>query len=190
MQEVGLPQTRYVDLEKLTGLVLGANILRLDITGFEGWICQDPRVLRAKVKVDPVRLRVDFDVWERDPAIAVGVGDHAVWVDRQGVVLEEAEGAAVVGVAVEGGRVPQGVVEAALAWDRLPKEMRFLFPALDVSDPRGVVLRGAATVLLGSISQVPPKLVILRGLWQEGLLERCEWVDLRREDEVVLKRTQ
>mgnify|MGYP000060269869 CR=1 FL=1 len=188
VQEVKIFPTRYVAVEKLTGGILGANILRLNLKPLCEAILRDSRVLGVVTRVDFFHLRVEIEVRERKALVAVGLeGGGKFWVDRDGVILEPAEEAHVVGVKAQGEKVGKEVVEAALAWERLPQALRERYPALDFS-PGEAVAPGAPTLFLGAICQVPEKLSILTALWREGLLEGYGAVDLRLNDLVILKR--
>ncbi len=188
VREVKIFPTRYAAVEKLTGGILGANILRLNLEPLRRAILGDPRVLGVFTRVDFFHLRVEIDVRERFPLVAVGlVSGEKVWVDREGVILEPAEEARVVGVKTQGGRVGVEVVEAALAWERLPRALRERYPLLDLSTGEAVA-PGAPTILLGAICQVPEKLGILTALWGEGFLEGYGVVDLRLSDLAILRR--
>lgn len=188
VREIKIFPTRYVAVEKLTGKVLGANILRLNLEPVRGAILADPRVLGVVTRVDFFGLRVEIEVRERSPLVAVGlISGEKVWVDREGVILEPAEDARVVGVKAQGDRLNVEVVEAALAWERLPRALRERYPLLDLAAGEAVA-PGAPTVLLGAICQVPKKLGILTALWREGLLEGYGVVDLRLSDLAILKK--
>lgn len=188
VQEVRIFPTRYVAVEKLTGGILGANILRLNLKPLCQAILRDSRVLGVVTRVDFFHLRVEIEVRERNALVTVGLeGGGKFWVDRDGVILEPAEEAHVVGVKGEGERVGKEVVEAALAWERLPQALRERYPILDLSTGEAVA-PGAPTLFLGAICQVPEKLSILTALWREGLLEGYGAVDLRLNDLVILKR--
>lgn len=188
VQEVKIFPTRYVAVEKLTGAILGANILRLDLEPLRREILGDPGVLGVVTRVNFFYCRVEIEVRERTPLLAVELENgEKVWVDREGVILEGAEEASVVGVRPEAGKVGKDVVEAALSWERLPMGLRARYPKLDLS--RGEVRApGAPTVIFGAICQVPEKLGILTRLWREGLLEGYQVVDLRADDVVILRR--
>jgi len=188
VREVRIFPTRYVAVEKLTGGILGANILRLNLEPLCREIQSDPRVLGIVTRVCFFYGRVEIEVRERSPVLAVELqGGKKVWVDREGVILEEAQGARIGGVFLVEGRVPGEVVEAGLAWERLPALLRERYPKLDFSSGEGVAL-GTPTVFLGAICQVPEKLGILPELWRAGLLEGYTAVDLRPNDVVILKR--
>lgn len=189
VREVRIFPTRYVAVEKLTGLILGANILRLNLEPLCREILSDPRVLGVVTRVSFFYGRVEIEVRERSPVLAVELqGGKKVWVDRDGIILEEAAEARAVGVFLIEGRVPKEVVEAGLAWERLPVSLRERFSRLDFSSGEAVAL-GAPTAFLGAICQVPEKLGILTKLWRAGLLEGYETVDLRPKDVVILKRS-
>lgn len=188
VQEIRIFPTRYVAVEKLTGGVLGANILRLNLEPLRQEILADPRVLGVVTRVAFFHLRVEIEVRERSPIVAVGLENgEKFWVDRNGVILEPAEEARVVGAKATNGRVSPEVVEAALAWDRLPKALRARYLILDLSTGEAVA-PGTPAILLGAICQVPKKLGILTELWREGLLEGYKVIDLRPSDLVILKR--
>ncbi len=188
VQEVKIYPTRYVAVDKLTGRILGANILRLDLKPLCEAILRDPRVLHVVTRIDFFHLRVEIDVRERYALVPVGlISGEKFWVDRDGVILELAEEAHVVGAKAQGEGVGREVVEAALAWERLPRALRERYPVLDLSSGEAVA-PGAPALLLGAICQVPEKLGILTTLWQEGLLEGYGFVDLRLRDLVILKR--
>lgn len=188
VREVKIFPTRYVAVEKLTGGILGANILRLNLKPLCEVILGDPRVLGVVTRLDFFHLRVEIEVRERNALVAVGLaGGGKFWVDRDGVILEPAEEACVVGAKVQGERVGKEVVVAALAWERLPRALRERYPILDLSMGEAVA-PGTPALLFGAICQVPEKLGILTTLWQEGLLEGYSSVDLRSSDLVVLKR--
>lgn len=187
VREVVVFPTRYVAVEKLTGEIIGANILRLDLRPLCQAISADPRVLRVEVRVSFFLGRVKVEVRERSPAVAVRLTTgETVWVDREGVILAPAERGEVVAKAI-GARVREEVVEAALSWERLPRALRERFSFLDLSGEEAVA-PGHPTVLFGEICQVPNKLGILTELWQEGLVEGYEVVDLRHAGMVILKR--
>lgn len=186
--EVRILPTRYVAVKKLTGEVLGANILRLNLEPLRQAILADPRVLGLVTRIDFFHFRVHIEVRERLPLVAVELkSGEKMWVDREGVILEPAEEAQVVGVRAEENRVAPEVVEAALAWARLPSTLRKRYPVLDLSQDQ-VIAPGLPTILFGAICQVPEKLSMLTTLWREGLLEGFEVVDLRANDVVILKR--
>lgn len=188
VQEVKIFPTRYVAVEKLTGRILGANILRLDLRPLCEAILRDSRVLAVVTRIDFFHLRVEIDVRERYALVPVGlISGEKFWVDRDGVILEPAEEVHVVGAKVQGDGVGREVVGAALAWERLPRALRERYPVLDLSTGEAVA-PGTPTLLLGAICQVPEKLSILTTLWQEGLLEGYRLVDLRPSDLVILKR--
>lgn len=191
VEEVWVSSTRYVAAEQLTGILLGANVLRLQTGGIRDWIRCDPRVLEAKIRVRPLRKRVEVEIKEREPAVEVRLGGgEAVWVDAEGVILEPGTAPAVVGVPRVGERVALEAVRAARAVAQLPPAVRERFPTFDVSDPTDVIAKGdgAPTLLLGEISQLGDRLAILEELWERGLLAEYATVDLRVGDEVILKR--
>jgi cell division septal protein FtsQ len=188
VREVRIFPTRYVAVEKLTGAILGANILRLNLEPLCREIQSDPRVLGVVTRIRFFYGRVEIEVRERTPVLAVELqGGKKVWVDGEGVILEEAQEARIVGVFLVEGRVPKEVVEAGLAWERLPVLLRERYPKLDFSSGEGVAL-GTPPAFLGAICQVPEKLGILTKLWRAGLLEGYKAVDLRPNDVVILKR--
>ena len=188
VREVRIFPTRYVAVEKLTGGILGANILRLNLEPLCREIQSDPRVLGVVTRVRFFYGRVEIEVRERAPVLAVELqSGKKVWVDREGVILEEAQDARIVGVFLIEGRVAKEVVEAGLAWERLPVLLRERYPKLDFSSGEAVAL-GTPTAFLGAICQVPEKLGILTELWRAGMLEGYQAVDLRPNDVVILKR--
>ncbi len=190
VQEVRVNPTRYVSAEKLTGRLLGANILRLDLKPLWAEIFADRRVLGAQARVNFFYLRLELEIRERLPLVAVEVlGRDHVWVDREGVVLEPAESARVRAREIFPGQVAPEVVEAALAWERLPRALAQRFPLLDLTGQEAVA-PGPPLLRLGTICQVPEKLGILVALWRKGLLEGQALVDLRFHDVVVLKRAK
>ncbi len=189
--EVRLSPTRYVALEQLTGFLLGANVLRLELRALHSAIQGDLRVLKAKIRLYPLARRVDVMIEERKPVVAVGLRDgRAFWVDAEGVLLEPAEQASLVGLMASEGRVAPEAVQAALALARWDVPWRPLYPTFDASDPQQVIARSrdGPTLLLGSIGQLADRLAILRMLWEPENLGTYAVVDLRGEDEVVLKR--
>ena len=187
--EVKISPTRYVAVEKLTGKILGANILRLNLEPLYREIYGDPRVLGISTRVNFFLGRVEIEVKERFPLVAVQLSTgETVWVDREGVILAPAEEARVAAQA-KGTQVGEEVVEAALRWERLPRALRERYPVLDVSGEEARA-PGRPTLLFGTICQVPNKLSILTKLWREGLLEGYELVDLRSGDVVILKRSR
>ncbi|MCX7750119.1 MAG: FtsQ-type POTRA domain-containing protein [Candidatus Bipolaricaulota bacterium] len=191
VEAVQVSPTRYVAAEQLTGILLGANVLRLQTGGLRDQIARDPRVLAVHIRVRPFAQRVDVVVKEREPTVSVRLENGAaVWVDREGVILAPAAEARVVGVRRQGDRVPRAVVEAARAVASLRPSVRDRFSTFDVSDPASVVARGEGvpTLLLGEIGQLGDRLAILEELWERGLLAGYATVDLRVGDEVVLKR--
>ncbi len=191
VEEVWVSSTRYVAAEQLTGILLGANVLRLQTGGIRDWIRRDPRVLEAKVRVRPLGKRVEVEIKEREPAVEVRLGGgEAVWVDAEGVILEPGTVPAVVGVPRAGERVALEAVRAARAVAQLSPAVRERFPMFDVSDPTDVIAKGdgSPTLLLGEISQLGERLAILEELWERGLLAEYATVDLRVGDEVILKR--
>lgn len=188
VQEVKIFPARYVAVEKLTGAILGSNIVRLNLEPLRQKILGDPRVLGVVTRVDFFSLRVEIEVRERTPLLAVELENgEKVWIDREGVMLEGAEEASVVGVRLEGGKVGRDVVEAALSWQRLPLGLRARYPKLDLSFGEAKA-PGSPTLVFGKICQIPKKLDILTALWREGLLEGYQVVDLRANDVVILKR--
>lgn len=188
VQAVKISPTRYVAVEKLTGPILGANILRLTLEPLRQEILADPRVLAVVSRVNFFALRVEIEVRERTPLLAVELTNgEKVWVDQEGVILEEAKEASVVGVQAEGGRVGKDVVEAGLSWERLPSGLRARYPKLDLS-AGSARAPGSPTIIFGIICHIPQKLGILTALWQEGWLAEYQFVDLRANDVVILKR--
>lgn len=191
VEEVWVSPTRYFAAEQLTGILLGANVLRLQTGGIHGRIRDDPRVLEATIRVRPLRKRVEVEIKEREPAVQVQLrGGATVWVDAEGVILEPGTTPAVVGAAREGDRVSSEAVAAARAVARLSSGVRQRLPMFDISDPANVVARGdgSPTVLLGEIGQLGDRLAILEELWERGLLAEYATVDVRVRDEVILKR--
>ena len=191
MREVRIPATRYLATEKLTGFLLGANVLRLELRALHSAIRGDIRVLKAEIRVRPLAQRVELMIVERTPEVIVGLRDGpAVWVDAQGVILEPAERAWLVGAVAETGRVPGAYVNAARTLGELDPVWRARYPVVDASDPREVVARGkdAPTLILGPIGQLGSRLAILRLLWEREGLGRYAVVDFRLEDELILKR--
>lgn len=190
VREVRVNPARYVAVEKLTGRFLGANILRLDLRPLWTELARDSRVLGAQARLNFFRLRLEIEIRERSPLVALEiVGQGSFWVDREGVILEPAAGARVRAKAVAPGRVAPELVETALAWERLPRALAERFPVLDLTGQEAVA-PGPPVLLLGAICQVPEKLGILSALWREGLLEGQALVDLRFRDIVVLKRAK
>ncbi len=189
--EVWVSPARYVPAEQLTGTLLGANVLRLQMGEVREQLGRDPRVLAVRIRVRPLARRVEVEIKERERAVQVGLqGGAAVWVDAEGVVLEPASDPLVVGARREGDRVPPEVVGAARTVGRLSPALRERFPVFDVSDPTQVTARGegAPNLLLGEIGQLGDRLAILEVLWERGLLAGYATVDFRVGDEVVLKR--
>ncbi|MFN3287285.1 MAG: hypothetical protein ACK40H_02460, partial [Sphingomonadaceae bacterium] len=118
VREVRVNPTRYVAPEKLTGRFLGANILRLDLRPLWTELSADQRILGVQARVNFFCLCLELEVRERVPLVALEIsGRGSVWVDRDGVVLEPAEGARARAVEVAPGRVSAEDVEAALAWE-------------------------------------------------------------------------
>jgi len=193
VEEVWVSTTRYVVAEQLTGILLGANVLRLQTVRIADWVRADPRVLETRIRVRPFGKRVEVEIKEREPAVQVELqGGAAVWVDADGFILESATGAAVVGAARHNGRVSPEAVNAAHLISRLDPALRWRLSVFDVSDPAHVVARGdgSPTVLLGEIGQLGNRLAILEELWERWRLAEYATVDLRVGDEVVLKRTR
>lgn len=191
MEEVWVSPTRYVAAEQLTGILLGANVLRLQTGGIVDWVQGDGRVLDVAIRVRPLRKRVEVAIKERERAVQVQlVGGAVVWVDGEGVILEPGTAPSVVGVPVVGDRVPAEAVEAAHAVARLDPAVRDRFPTFDISDPTNVLAKGdrSPTLLLGEIGRLRDRLAILEELWKRGLLAEYATVDLRVSDEVILKR--
>lgn len=187
VREVRVNPTRYVSPEKLTGKLLGANILRLDFKPLWAEIFSDQRVVGARARVNFFCLRVELEIRERSPLVALEIpGRGYVWVDREGVMLEPAQGARVRALESAPGRVDREAVEAALAWERLPRALAQMFPVLDLTGGEAMA-PGPPLLLLGAICQVPEKLGILVALWRRGLLDGYSIVDLRPRDVVVLK---
>lgn len=190
VQEVRANPTRYVSWEKLTGQVLGANILRLDLEPLWRELMQDPRVVGVRARRNLFCLCLELEVRERTPLVALEIsGAGFVWVDREGVVLEPAAAARTRARPIAPGRVEAAVVAAALAWERLPRVLAERFPVLDLTGAEAVA-PGPPLLRLGPICQVPEKLSILVALWREGLLEGCSEADLRPHEVVVLKRAK
>lgn len=191
VDEVWVSPTRYVPAEQLTGILLGANVLRLQTGVVREQVARDPRVLAVKIRVRPLARRVEVEIKERERVVQVGLqSGAAVWVDPEGVILEPAPAPLVVGARSEGGRVSPEVVQAAHAVARLSLALRDSLRALDISDPTQVTATGEGfpTLLLGESSQLGDRLAILEALWERGLLAGYATVDLRVSDEVVLKR--
>lgn len=191
VEEVWVSPARYVASEQLTGILLGANVLRLQTSGLRDQIARDPRVAAVSIRARPLLKRVDVVIKEREPAVQVRLeSGQAVWVDPEGVILEPAAEARVVGVRREGPRVGREAVQAARAVASLVPAVRERFSTFDISDPTSVVARGEGvpTVFLGEIGQLGDRLATLAALWERGLLEGYATVDLRVGDEVVLKR--
>ncbi len=191
VEEVWVSATRYFAVEQLTGILLGANVLRLQSGEIRGWIRRDPRVLDAKIRIRPLERRVEVEIKEREPAVEVRLqGGEAVWVDAEGVILGPGVAPAVEGARREGERVRREAVEAARAVARLDPVVRERFPTFDISDPINVIAKGggSSTLLLGEISQLGDQLAILEELWKQGLLAEYATVDFRVGDEVILKR--
>lgn len=188
VREVKILPTRYVSVEKLTGEVLGDNILRLDLEPLRREILEDPRVLGVVARINFFLCRVEMEVRERSPVVKVKLETgESVWVDGEGVILERAEDTVVVAKA-QGNRVSREVVEAALAWERLPRALRERYSLLDLSGGEALAV-GRPQIRFGMICQVPAKLGILTKLWREGLLEGYALVDLRGDDFVILRRS-
>jgi len=79
---------RYVAVEKLTGRFLGANILRLDLRPLWTELAQDSRVLGAQARLNFFRLRLEIEIRERSPLVALEiVGQGSFCTDREGVIL-------------------------------------------------------------------------------------------------------
>lgn len=191
VDEVWVSSTRYIASEQLTGILLGANVLRLQTGGIRDRIRRDPRVLEVMIRVRLLRKRVEVEIKEREPAVEVRLrAGEAVWVDAEGVILEPGTVPAVVGVPRAGERVAVDAVQAAHAVDQLSPALRERFPTFDVSDPTNVIAKGdgSPTLLLGEISQLGERVAILEELWERGLLAEYATVDLRMGDEVILKR--
>ncbi|MCS7216726.1 MAG: hypothetical protein NZ924_03430 [Candidatus Bipolaricaulota bacterium] len=190
VREVRVNPTRYAPVEKLTGRLLGANILRLDLTPLWTELSADPRILGGRARVNFFYLRLELEIRERSPLVALEVvGRGRVWVDREGVILEPAGEARVRAEERAPGRVAPEVVAAALAWEQLPPALAQRFPVLDLTGGEALA-PGPPVLRLGAICQVPEKLGILVALWREGLLEGKGLVDLRFRDIVVLKRAK
>lgn len=191
MEEVRVSPTRYFATEQLTGILLGANVLRLHLGEMRGWVQHDPRILEVMIRVRPLRKRVEVQIKEREPAVQVRLQEGtAVWVDVEGVILASATEPAVVGARKDGDRVAPEAVAAAQAVTRLDPTLRARFPTFDISDPTNITAKGdgSPTLLFGEISQLGDRLAILGELWEEGLLAKYATVDFRVSDEVILKR--
>jgi cell division septal protein FtsQ len=191
--EVWVSSSRYVAAEQLTGILLGANVLRLQTRGIADWIQRDPRVLDVTIRVRPLGKRVEVEIKEREPAVQVQLqGGATVWVDAEGVILEPGTTPVVVGASRDGARVSPEAVQAAWAVARLDPTVRERFPTFDISDPTNVIAKGdrSPTLFLGEIGQLGDRLAILEELWKRGLLAECATVDFRVSDEVILKRTR
>lgn len=192
VEEVWVSPTRYFVAEQLTGILLGANVLRLHTGETADWIRRDPRVLETKIRVRPLWKRVEVEIKEREPAVQVELrGGGAVWVDVEGVILGPAGSPTVVGaVRQEGERVDVEVVRAAYAIARLSPAVLGSFATFDVSDPTNVIASGGSspTLLLGEIGRLGDRLAILEELWERWRLAEYAMVDFRVGDEVILKR--
>jgi len=191
VEEVWVSPTRYVVAEQLTGILLGANVLRLQTGEIADGIRNDPRVLETKIRVRPFWKRVEVEIKEREPTVQVGLrGGAAVWVDAEGFILEPATAPVVVGAARAGERVASEAVYAARVVARLSPGVREKFTTFDITDPTNVIASGdrSPTLLLGEIGQLRDHLAILEDLWERWRLAECAMVDFRVGDEVILKR--
>ncbi len=180
--------SQYVS--QLTQIVLGANMLRLDLRGVRDRAIRDPWVDDARVTRDVVSRVVTIEIREREPVGRVQLeGGRTVWIDAQGVVLGPAEGAALCNVRASEGQVSHAVASAAAAlasWDDTLLEK---FPSFDASDLDCVVARGddVPRVLCGPIGELPSALATLMQVDQAKDLSEFREVDLRWGSEVILK---
>ncbi len=191
MEEVWVSVARYAATEQLTGILLGANVLRLQTGEIGDWIRRDPRVLEARVRVRVLGKRVEVEIKERRQAVEVRLaGGEAVWVDAEGVILEPAVAPKVVGVPQAGDRVAREAVAAARAVSQLSPALHQRLSTFDISDPTSVTAQGEGSMLLllGEIGQLGERLAILEELWRRGVVTGYATVDLRGGDEVILKR--
>ncbi|MFO8034788.1 MAG: FtsQ-type POTRA domain-containing protein [Candidatus Bipolaricaulota bacterium] len=187
---VGVHHLSSQYVSQLTQIVLGANMLRLDLRGVRDRAIRDPWVEDARVTRDVVSRVVSIEIREREPVGRVQLeGGRTVWIDAEGVVLGPAESAALSGVRAVGGQVSHEVVAAAAAvksWDDTLLEK---FPSFDASDLDCVVARGEAVPqgLCGPIGELPSALATLGQVARAKDLSAFEEVDLRWGSEVFLK---
>lgn len=190
---VGVQHLSSQYVAQLTQIVLGANMLRLDLRGVRDEACRDPWVRDARVKRSFLSRTVEIRIAEREPVGRVQLeGGRTVWVDSEGVVLgAAAEEAALHGVRLKDGRVPTEAVSALRHLDRTSTALRSTFPHFDASDPDCVVARGPGRpqVLCGPIGTLPTALATLERLVEAPQVELEVYgrVDLRWGSRVILK---
>jgi len=180
--------SQYVS--QLTRIVLGANMLRLDLRGVRDLAIRNPWVADAQVKRDFLSRVVTIEIREREPVGRVQLeGGRTVWIDAEGVVLGPAQNAVLSGAQAARGRVSPEVTEAAVALEAWDDTLLDRFSSFDVSDPNCVVAQGASmpTVLCGPIGELPRALATLGQLSRAKDLSDFREVDLRWGSEVILK---
>ena len=181
-------------LTELTQIVQSANMLRLDVKGVRDRAEQERWIKEVQVECDYLSRTVVIHITEREPVARVGLeGGTAIWIDAEGVPLELADGARLVGVRPVAGRVPPEAVTAARALEALDSEFISFFPRFDASDPTAVTARcGCGTLVrFGPIGTLAQKLPILEELWRQHMQGKIDLtayaeVDLRW-DGIVLK---
>jgi len=180
--------SQYVS--QLTRIVLGANMLRLDLRGVRDLTIRDPWVADAQVKRDFLSRVVTIEIREREPVGRVQLeGGRTVWIDAEGVVLGPAQEAVLGGVRASRGRVTSEVAAAAAALEAWDEVLLDGFSSFDASDPDCVVAHGVSmpTVLCGPIGELPSALATLGQLSRVKDLSDYREVDLRWGSEVILK---
>ncbi len=182
-------------LTELTQIVQSANMLRLDIKGVRDRAEEDRWIKEVQVDCDYLSRTVVIYITEREPVARVGLeGGTAVWVDAEGVLLEPAEGAILVGIRPRAGRVAPEAVVAAQALEAFDSEFISLFPHFDASDPTAVTAQcDCGTVVrfgpIGTLAQKLPILEELCRLHVQGKIDLTAYaeVDLQWDGKIVLK---
>jgi cell division protein FtsQ len=192
-----------VEVQAISGLETGADLLNLDIDRARQALLVHPRIASASVRRALLR-RVRLEVRERVPVLLV---QHGVpWeMDSTGVLFEPLDAGVVADVPLLAGasleKLPSGAqvqtpeVSRGLAWARALAQPELQLSGrvseIDVSEARttALVLTGGTRVLSAAWPPDVPRLsalrVVLADLEKNGV--RAEEVDLRFEHQVIVR---
>jgi len=191
VDEVELVGAQHTSLEEVlvaSGISVGDPMLELDLDGARSRIAALPWVESVRTDRDWPG-RVSFVITERDPAAQVALGDGWAVVDEDGRVLEVRPEAAAALTAIEGaagseepgGWLASDALELVALAGSLEPVVADRVTAVGRTETGGLYLdlNNNATVRVGTIDDLSPKLLSVRTVLEQVALDCLAVLDVR-----------